>query len=345
MPASPIVGGPRTRGRSLSRARGSRAGRRPTRCSSAVAPRRLALTPRAKKRCRTQRVTPSRPLRQVCMMSCIRGSSDTAGINLVTQQYRSLDRRLAALASSFHEGVDAVATDSRGSGRCGRCATRRRPRAVSRSALAPRRGRGRTASRRRRARCGRNSIARAPRPRSRTGSREWRNSAGALGSAELPAERLHRPWMAVVAPNVAQPLVEPREGRFVEGSVPLDALPGARPELLERPVGPRDADDRPVEMAAPGHRLETREYLLRHDRALRPAREIAAGPLPPRARASRPIAHPASLRHIAPSPTAGIIERVCARRWRLGGGTGWGPPRSLAPRARAAVPLRPSARA
>src|SRR5207248_2186826 len=83
---------------------------------------------------------------------------------------------------------------------------------------------------------------------------------------------------------------------------------------LERPVGPRDADDRPVEMAAPGHRLETREYLLRHDRALRPAREIAAGPLPPRARASRPIAHPASLRHIAPSPTAGIIERVCARR-------------------------------
>src|SRR5947208_13072466 len=121
--------------------------------------------------------------------------------------------------------------------------------------------------------------------------------------------------------------------------------PGARPKLLERPVGPRDADDRPVEMAAPGHRLESREYLLRHDRALRPAREIAAGPLPPRARASRPIAHPAPLRHIAPSPTAGIIERVCARRWRLGGGTGWGPPRSLAPRARAAVPLRPSARA
>jgi len=75
MPASPIVGGPRTRGRSPSRARGSRAGRRPTRCSSAVAPRRLALTPRAKKRCRTQRATPSRPLRQVCMMSCIRGSS------------------------------------------------------------------------------------------------------------------------------------------------------------------------------------------------------------------------------------------------------------------------------
>jgi len=112
MPASPIVGGPRTRGRSPSRARGSRAGRRPTRCSAAVAPRRLALTPRAKKRCRTQRATPSRPLRQVCMMSCIRGSSHTAGINLVTQQYRSLDRRLAALASSFHEGVDAVATDS-----------------------------------------------------------------------------------------------------------------------------------------------------------------------------------------------------------------------------------------
>src|SRR5437762_6672588 len=119
---------------------------------------------------------------------------------------------------------------------------------------------------------------------------------------------------------------------------------GARPELLERPVGPRDADDRPVEMAAPGHRLESREYLLRHDRALRPAREIAAGPLPPRARASRPIAHPAPLRHIAPSPTAGIIERVCARRWRPGGGTGWGATRPPADGARAGVTVRAARR-
>ena len=108
MPASPIVGGPRTRGRSPSRARGSRAGRRPTRCSAAVAPRRLALTPRAKKRCRTQRATPSRPLRPVCMMSCIRGSSDTAGINLVTQQYRSLG------SSARRVGVELP----RGGGRC-----------------------------------------------------------------------------------------------------------------------------------------------------------------------------------------------------------------------------------
>src|SRR5947208_12943032 len=116
--------------------------------------------------------------------------------------------------------------------------------------------------------------------------------------------------------------------------------PGARPKLLERPVGPRDADDRPVEMAAPGHRLESREYLLRHDRALRPAREIAAGPLPPRARASRPIAHPAPLRHIAPSLPAEIIER-CVRRWRPGGRTGWGPRRSLAPDARAGRDVAP----
>src|SRR5439155_21620101 len=60
----------------------------------------------------TLRRTSSRPLLQVCIMSCIRGSSHTACINLVTQQYPTLDRRLAALASSFHEGVDAVATDS-----------------------------------------------------------------------------------------------------------------------------------------------------------------------------------------------------------------------------------------
>ena len=264
MPASPIVGGPRTRGRSPSRARGSRAGRRPTRCSSAVAPRRLALTPCAKKRCRTQRATPSRPLRQVCMMSCIRGSSI----------------RLASISSPSNTGLWIV-----GSPRWRRASTR-----------------GWTLSL---------PIRTEPACRGRPRGHHGRGDGG----------------RRLVA-----------EGR-------IDALPGARPELLERPVGPRDADDRPVEMAAPGHRLETREYLLRHDRALRPAREIAAGPLPPRARASRPIAHPAPLRHIAPSPTAGIIERVCARRWRPGGGTGRGPPRSLAPRARAAVPLRPSARA
>src|SRR6266566_1127344 len=95
--------------------------------------------------------------------------------------------------------------------------------------------------------------------------------------------------------------------------------PGARPELLERPVGPRDADDRPVEMAAPGHRLESREYLLRHDRALRPAREIAAGPLPPRgsglsahrtprpASAHRPLANSRDHR-------AGVCTPVATRR-------------------------------
>src|SRR5213596_4194975 len=93
--------------------------------------------------------------------------------------------------------------------------------------------------------------------------------------------------------------------------------PGARPELLERPVGPRNADDRPVEMAAPGHRLESREYLLRHDRALRPAREIAAGPLPPRARASRPIAHPAPASVHRPLASSGDYP--------AGAGAGGGP--------------------
>src|SRR5437667_1983654 len=121
--------------------------------------------------------------------------------------------------------------------------------------------------------------------------------------------------------------------------------PGARPELLERPVGPRDADDRPVEMAAPGHRLESRADLLRHDRALRPAREIAAGPLPPRPRASRPIAHPAPLRHIAPSLPAEIIERVRAPLGPAAAGPGGGRG-DLSRRAPApVVMLRPSGRA
>ena len=56
---------------------------------------------------------------------------------------------------------------------------------------------------------------------------------------------------------------ELREGRLVDAAaVLLDALAGARPELLERPARSRDADDRHVELPAPHHRLERGEDLL-----------------------------------------------------------------------------------
>src|SRR5213076_899841 len=76
---------------------------------------------------------------------------------------------------------------------------------------------------------------------------------------------------------VAKPFAKPRECRLVEPSVPLDALPGARPELLERPVRPRDADDGDVEMPAPGHGVEGRKDLLVGEVAARPEDDEPVG--------------------------------------------------------------------
>src|SRR5438445_5616136 len=83
----------------------------------------------------------------------------------------------------------------------------------------------------------------------------------ALRRAELSAERLERGRIAVVAAHVAKPLAESRKCGLVEPSVPLDTLPGAPPELLERPLRPRNADDGDVEMSAPGHGVEGRKDL------------------------------------------------------------------------------------
>jgi len=99
----------------------------------------------------------------------------------------------------------------------------------------------------------------------------------AFRAAERAAQRLERGRIAVVAAHVAKPFAKPRECRLVEPSVPLDALPGARPELLERPVRPRDADDGDVEMPAPGHGVEGRKDLLVGEVAARPEDDEPVG--------------------------------------------------------------------
>src|SRR5947208_16037742 len=99
----------------------------------------------------------------------------------------------------------------------------------------------------------------------------------AFRAAERSAQRLERGRIAVVAAHVAKPFAKPRECRLVEPSVPLDALPGARPELLERPVRPRDADDGDVEMPAPGHGVEGRKDLLVGEVAARPEDDEPVG--------------------------------------------------------------------
>src|SRR5581483_2842105 len=116
-------------------------------------------------------------------------------------------------------------------------------------------------------------AARAPEPaddRREQARRDGEVVQRMLRAAELPAEPLHRVGVAVLAAHVAQALAQVRERRRVEPPVPLDALPGARPELLERPLRPRHADDGHVETAAPGHGLEGREDLLVDEVAARP---------------------------------------------------------------------------
>src|SRR5207249_4799676 len=91
----------------------------------------------------------------------------------------------------------------------------------------------------------------------------------AAGAAELLAERRERGRVAVLAADVAEAVAELREGRLVDPAVPLHTLARPRPELLERPIRPGDADHRDVEPAASRHRMQRREDLL--------VDEVAAG--------------------------------------------------------------------
>src|SRR5437867_977411 len=96
-------------------------------------------------------------------------------------------------------------------------------------------------------------------------------------AAERLAQRREGGRITVLPPDVAKPLAEPREGRLVDAAVLLEALPRTRPELLERPLRPRDPDDRHLEVPAPHHRLQGREDLLVDEVAARPEEDEPVG--------------------------------------------------------------------
>ena len=116
-------------------------------------------------------------------------------------------------------------------------------------------------------------AARLAKPLDHPREHTWRDGeiVQRVGSiAELFAERGVGGRSAVVATDVAKPLLELREDGLVDAAVSLDTRTGARPELLDRPVRPRDPDDGYLEMPPPFHRIERGENLLVH--------EVAGGP-------------------------------------------------------------------
>src|SRR5262249_58956983 len=84
----------------------------------------------------------------------------------------------------------------------------------------------------------------------------------ALRGAEVLANARKRRGVSVVAVDVAQQAGQDLERTGIEPTVLVDAVAGAGAELLQRPSGLRDADDRDVEMTALGHRLQRRQALL-----------------------------------------------------------------------------------
>ena len=106
------------------------------------------------------------------------------------------------------------------------------------------------------------------------GSEEWGRDRqvvrGVLCAAERLPERREGRRILVVPIDVAKQAGQLVERRPVEAAVLLDALPRSRAQLVERPAGLGDANDRHVEVAALGHRLQRGEDLL--------VRQIARGP-------------------------------------------------------------------
>ena len=88
--------------------------------------------------------------------------------------------------------------------------------------------------------------------------------------AELAAERRERRRVRVVPIDIAELRTQLCEGITVEPAILLDAVLRPRAQLVERPAGLGHADDRDVERAAPGHRLQRGEDFL--------VRQIARGP-------------------------------------------------------------------
>ena len=89
-------------------------------------------------------------------------------------------------------------------------------------------------------------------------------------TAELLAEGDVGRGSAVVTADVAEPLHQLREDRLVEAVVVLDALSGARAELLDRPLRPGNADDGHLKVPTTFHRVERWKDLL--------VNEVAGGP-------------------------------------------------------------------
>ena len=87
--------------------------------------------------------------------------------------------------------------------------------------------------------------------------------------AQLVAQLLKGRRIAVVAVNVPQAAAQAGKTVRLESAIPLDAVLGARLQLLQRPAGFRHADDRHLEIALLGERLKRGKYFL--------VREIAGG--------------------------------------------------------------------
>ena len=85
---------------------------------------------------------------------------------------------------------------------------------------------------------------------------------GVLGAGELAPERREGRRILVVPVDVAQQAAQLGERVAVEAAVLLDAVLRPRAQLVERPAGLGHADDRHIEVAALGHRLQRREDLL-----------------------------------------------------------------------------------
>jgi hypothetical protein len=86
---------------------------------------------------------------------------------------------------------------------------------------------------------------------------------GTASLAQLTAERLEGGGIGIVAAHVAEALEQLADDRLIDRlDVLLQAIAGTRLKLLEGPGGVRHADDRHVQVAAPGHVIERGEDLL-----------------------------------------------------------------------------------
>ena len=154
---------------------------------------------------------------------------------------------------------------------------------------APRRGRGRTASRRRRARrAAQPDVAEPFDHGRRTGSAGWPGSAaGARRRPSCLAQAVERRRVVVVAVDVAQPAARASRRRPRRRRRRASRGCRARAAAAARALQPdlRHADDGHVEVAAPRHRVQRGKDLLVGEvaawRRRRPARRTAAPSLAP----------------------------------------------------------------